>query len=187
MEKKQILQKNAGLFTFFISGICVISSGIVVSLLQEEYGFAYNMTGTLLSLVSVGNLLSGFMTAVLNGKLGMKKTAVLLTAGYGIGYLVMGMTTWMTVLMLAFFLLGIAKGCVINTCTILVGNNSQNRTVGMNLMHSCYAFGALLCPFFIAATASFGSLVPLFVLAAMGTVMWAVFFMTPMTAGGKQK
>lgn len=186
MEKNHILQRNAGLFTFFISGICVISSGVVVSLLQEEYGFAYNMTGTLLSLVSVGNLLSGFMTAALNGKLGMKKTAMLLTAGYGIGYLVMGMTTWMALLMLAFFLLGIAKGCVINTCTILVGNNSKNRTVGMNLMHSCYALGALLCPFFIAATASFGSLVPLFVLAVVGMAMWAVFLMTPMTADGKQ-
>ena len=187
MEKKQILQRNAGLFTFFISGICVISSGVVVSLLQEEYGFAYNMTGTLLSLLSVGNLLSGFMTAFLNGKLGMKRTALLLTAGYGIGYLTMGMTTWMTVLMLAFFLLGIAKGCVINTCTILVGNHSENRTAGMNLMHSCYALGALLCPFFIGAAASFGSLVPLFVLAAIGIVMWAVFFMTPMTEDGKQK
>ena len=65
MEKSQNLQKNVGLFTFFISGICVISSGIVVSILQESYGFAYGMTGTLLSLMSVGNLLSGFLTAVL--------------------------------------------------------------------------------------------------------------------------
>ncbi len=187
MEKNHILQRNAGLFTFFISGICVISSGVVVSLLQEAYGFAYHMTGTLLSLVSVGNLLSGFMTAALNGKLGMKKTAMLLTAGYGIGYLAMGMTTWMTLLMLAFFLLGIAKGCVINTCTILVGNNSKNRAVGMNLMHSCYALGALLCPFFIAVTTSFGSMVPLFVLAVIGMAMWVIFLMTPMTADQKQK
>jgi len=31
---------------------------VVVSLLQERYGFAYGMTGTLLSLMSVGNLLA---------------------------------------------------------------------------------------------------------------------------------
>ena len=30
---------------------------MVVSLLQEQYGFAYGMTGTLLSLMSIGNLL----------------------------------------------------------------------------------------------------------------------------------
>ena len=49
--------RNAGFLTFFFSGICTISSGVVVSLLQEEYGFAYGMTGTLLSLLSIGNLL----------------------------------------------------------------------------------------------------------------------------------
>lgn len=40
-------QRNVGFVTFFFSGICTISSGVVVSLLQEEYGFAYGMTGTL--------------------------------------------------------------------------------------------------------------------------------------------
>ena len=59
MEKQMAMQRNSGLFTFFISGICVISSGIVVSLLQEMYGFDYGMTGTLLSLMNFGNLLSG--------------------------------------------------------------------------------------------------------------------------------
>ena len=31
---------------------------LIASLLQERYGFAYGMTGTLLSLMSVGNLLA---------------------------------------------------------------------------------------------------------------------------------
>ena len=34
--------RNAGFATFFFSGICAISAGVVVSLLQEEYGFAYH-------------------------------------------------------------------------------------------------------------------------------------------------
>lgn len=187
MEKKQMMQRNAGFVTFFISGICVISSGIVVSILQETYGFAYGMTGTLLSLMSIGNLLSGFITGILPGKIGTKKTVILLTAGYGLGYLFMGLTGWMIILMLAFFLLGIAKGCTLNTCTILVGDNSENRTKGMNLMHSCYALGALLCPFFIAAAASFGTSVPLFVLAVCGGLLWLLFFLTPMEAKGQKK
>ena len=58
MEKEQIFQRNAGFFAFFLSGICAISSGVVVSILQEIYGFAYGMTGTLLSLMSIGNLLA---------------------------------------------------------------------------------------------------------------------------------
>ena len=166
MGKQQMRQRNSGFLAFFISGICVISSGIVVSLLQEMYGFEYGMTGTLLSLMSIGNLISGFVTGILPGKIGTRKTVAILTSGYAIGYLCMGLSGLMVLLMLSFFLLGIAKGCTLNTCTILVGDNSANRTKGMNIMHSCYATGALLCPFFVAFAAKKGSLVPLFILAA---------------------
>ena len=72
MEQKNTRLRNVGFITFFFSGICAISSGVVVSLLQEQYGFAYGMTGTLLSLMSIGNLLAGFLIAMLPGKLGMK-------------------------------------------------------------------------------------------------------------------
>ncbi len=124
---------------FFFSGICAISAGVVVSLLQERYGFAYGMTGTLLSLMSVGNLLAGLLMGMLPSALGMKRSVLLLTIGYAVAA--------------AFFVVGIAKGSVINTCTILVSDHSADRTRGMNLMHSCYACGALLCPFLIAAAA----------------------------------
>ncbi|MFR3755397.1 MAG: hypothetical protein ACLTW9_29690 [Enterocloster sp.] len=72
MEKEQIFQRNAGFLAFFLSGICAISSGVVVSMLQETYGFkAYGMTGTLLSLMSIGNLLaSGFASGMLPAKIG---------------------------------------------------------------------------------------------------------------------
>ena len=49
MEQKNTRLRNVGFITFFFSGICAISSGVVVSLLQEQYGFAYGMPGTLLS------------------------------------------------------------------------------------------------------------------------------------------
>ena len=106
MEKEQIFQRNAGFFAFFLSGICAISSGVVVSILQEIYGFAYGMTGTLLSLMSIGNLLAGFASGMLPAKIGTKKTVVLLTAGYGAGYLIMGFSGWMLVLMLGFSFFG---------------------------------------------------------------------------------
>ena len=67
MEQRNTRLRNAGFVTFFFSGICTISSGVVVSLLQEEYGFAYGMTGTLLSLLSIGNLLAGLLAGALVG------------------------------------------------------------------------------------------------------------------------
>lgn len=183
MEQQNKRLRNTGFLTFFFSGICAISSGVVVSLLQEQYGFAYSMTGTLLSLMSIGNLLAGFLIAMLPGILGMKPSVLLLTVGYAAGYCLMGVTGLELALMLAFFLLGIAKGSVINTCTVLVSNNSADRTKGMNLMHSCYACGALLCPFLIAAAAKVSTSLAVFLLAALGVVLWLVYLSTPFADG----
>ena len=72
----------SGFIAFFLSGICSISSGSVVSLLQERYGFDYNVTGTLLSIMSIGNLMAGFATGVLPAKIGLKATIITLSAGY---------------------------------------------------------------------------------------------------------
>ena len=152
----------------FSSGICAISSGVVVSLLQEEYGFAYGMTGTLLSLLSIGNLLAGLLAGALVGKMGMKPSVLLLTIGYAVGYGLMGLTGLPILLALAFFIVGIAKGSVLNTCTILVSGNSADRTRGMNTMHACYACGALLCPFLISAAARVSTTLAVLALAALG-------------------
>ena len=113
MEQQSARLRNTGFLTFFFSGICAISAGVVVSLLQERYGFAYGMTGTLLSLMSVGNLLAGLL-------IGMLPSVMLLTIGYAVGYGIMGLTGVEILLAVAFFVVGIAKGSVINTCTILV-------------------------------------------------------------------
>ena len=115
MNEQKTRLRNAGFVTFFFSGICAISSGVVVSLLQEQYGFAYGMTGTLLSLMSIGNLLAGFLTGVLPGVLGLKPSILLLTIGYTVGYGIMGFTGAEVLLAAAFFLVGVAKGSVVQS------------------------------------------------------------------------
>lgn len=102
MEQQNTRLRNAGFATFFFSGICAISAGVVVSLLQERYGFAYGMTGTLLSLMSVGNLLAGLLMGMLPSALGMKRSVLLLTIGYAVGYAVMGLTGAVALLAAAF-------------------------------------------------------------------------------------
>lgn len=187
MEQRNTRLRNAGFVTFFFSGICTISSGVVVSLLQEEYGFAYGMTGTLLSLLSIGNLLAGLLAGALVGKMGMKPSVLLLTIGYAVGYGLMGLTGLPILLALAFFIVGIAKGSVLNTCTILVSGNSADRTRGMNTMHACYACGALLCPFLISAAARVSTTLAVLALAALGLVLWLVYLFTPMAGRAKAK
>lgn len=180
----------SGFIAFFISGILSISTGIIVSLLQERYGFDYNITGTLLAICNIGNLMAGFATGVLPAKIGLKTTIIMLSAGYELGYLWLGISGWMVILVLSFLLIGFAKGSVINMCTILVSNHSENRAKGMNIMHSCYALGALICPFVIAAAGLVGPSIPMFTLGFLGLVLWIIFHWTPLEnkkAGKKEK
>ncbi|MFR9068332.1 MAG: hypothetical protein ACLVJH_17170 [Faecalibacterium prausnitzii] len=55
----------------------------------------------------------------------------------------------------------------------------------MNLMHSCYACGALLCPFLIAAAARVSTELAVFLLAAVGLVLWLVYVFTAGCAAAK--
>lgn len=185
MEEQSSRIRRAGYFAFFLSGICAISSGVVVSLLQEHYGFAYGLTGTMLSCMSIGNLLAAFLSGVLPSRIGLKATALLLAAGYCIGYGMMGAGGWVPLLIAAFFLVGLAKGSVLNVCTILVGTNAPDRPRGMNTMHSCYAFGALLCPFAVMLASRGGEALPMVVLAGAGILLWLTFACNPFGAVGQ--
>lgn len=175
MNRSKKLQ-NTGFLAFFLSGLCAMASGVVVSTLQQTYGFSFGTTGTLLSLMSIGNMAASFASGILPAKIGTRNTVLILCAGYFVGYLMMTLSGVVAFLMAAFFIVGMAKGCAINTCTVLVGDNSPDRTRGMSLMHACYACGALLCPFLAAGLLSRGAKAPLFALSAMGAVMWLVLF-----------
>lgn len=179
--------RTTGFITFFISGICATSTGVVVSLLQDQLGFAFGMTGTLLSMMTIGNLLAGFVVTFLTVRIGMKAGTLILTAGYAVGYLLMSATGWIPLLMLSFLLVGFGKGSAINTCTILVSNNSANRTRGMNILHSSFAFGAFLCPFLISLAAARSGRLPMVLLGVLGAVMWLMFAMSSMSDGGAKK
>lgn len=183
---------KAGYLTFFLSGICAISSGIIVSILQEKYQFSFGMTGTLLSFMSIGNMLASFASGILPDKIGVRNTVLLLCSGYFLGYLVMSVTGIIPLLVIAFLIVGFAKGCALNNCTVLVGDHSRDRTKGMSIMHSCYACGALLCPFMIALAGSIHRDAPMITIAITGLLMWFVFLIAGlpgkrMQQNGKEK
>lgn len=180
--------RNVGFAAFFLSGICAISTGVVVSLLQQRYGLAYGVSGSLISVMSVGNLVAGFLAGLLPGRLGLKVTTLILGTGYALGYALMGLSGQVWLLTAAFALVGLAKGGTINACTILVGDNVPDRTRGMNAMHSCYACGALLCPFVAAgAAAAFGANGPTSVLAVLGVGLVLAFAAAPNSLTGRRQ
>ena len=142
---KDTKTRRTGYGVFLLSGICAMSSGVVVSLLREQYGLSFAQTGTLLSMMSIGNMLAAFLAGWLPGRIGTRAAILLLCAGYTLGYGGTALTGVVILLMTAFFLVGLAKGAALNRCTVMVGLHTQNRSRSMQILHSCYACGALLC------------------------------------------
>ncbi len=172
--------RRIGYLAFFVSGICAISSSVIVSLLQESRGFNYSVSGTLLSVMNIGNLAAGFLTGFLPGRIGTRATVLLLTAGYTLGYALLLPRGSAALLALGWLLVGLAKGCAINTCTLLVGDNAPDRTKGLNTMHACYACGALLCPMLAALAGHIAADAPIMQLAVLGGVLWLLFAAAPL-------
>ena len=105
----------------------------------------------------------------------MRMTVLLMSCGHFLGYLLMTLNGASAILTAAFLLVGIAKGCALNSCTVLVGSNSADRTKGMSILHGIYACGALLCPFVIAVMAKGGVNLPMIAVAVIGALLWLLF------------
>ena len=172
-------QYNAGMINFGLSGICVISAGVIVSILRDRYHFSYTLTGMLPSAMSIGNMLALLISGFLPVKIGEKATALILTFGFFAGYLIMGVSSSPAILLCAFLFAGIAKGCTANKCTVLVGNNTDQKARSINLMNALFAIGALACPFIISWLQKYSPTLPMFGISFFGLLLWIVF----LTAG----
>lgn len=166
---------KSGMAGFFLSGVCAISSGVIVSLLRDRYQFSYSFSGTIVSTMSIGNMAALLLAGVLPGMIGEKATTLIMTSGYFLGYLASALTGNPVFLLLAFLMMGIAKGCSANKCTILVGSNTDDRPKALNLMNAWFALGALLCPFLIASLQGINASMPMVSVSFAGLCLWFVF------------
>ena len=167
---------NAGMAAFFLSGFCAISAGIIVSILRDLYHFNYSFSGTLISVMSIGNMATLLLSGLLPGKIGERSTTLLLCGGYFLGYLFMVLTGNPAVLLISFLLAGIAKGCTTNKCNILVGNNAPDRPKALSLMNAWFSLGALLCPFIISTLQKKDDRLGMMSVSAAGLLLWLTFF-----------
>lgn len=159
-----------------MGGFCATSSGIVMNLLQQRYGFSYDFGGLLVAMLSVGHLTTSFLSGVLPAYTGRRASALFLSTGLFLGFLLLVVFSQSWLLILGFLLIGFGKGSTVNNCNVLAGERSANRTRGMNLLHACYAVGSLLCPIYIGflGKSQWWGL-PLAGLALCGIVAWCCF------------
>lgn len=180
---------RTGLAVYGLCGLCAISPGIIVSILQDHYGLRYSLMGTMVSMLSVGNMLGNYASGVLPARLGERRTTLLLGTGFFLGFLLMSLTGNPVLLLFAFFLAGIARGVSMNKCMIMVGNYTDDRTKGVALQNVFFAVGALLCPAVIGICGAVGKAMHTGILlqpvglAAAGLLSWTLFYRAGLPEG----
>ncbi len=136
------------LFAFFVSGAASQPLGSFIPFLRETYGFSYDLSGILLSCQSVGNLAAVLAAGFLPVYLG-RRTAILITAVWMVaGYLIFASGIGAPALLIAACLMtGVARGGNSNFANTMISTLPGEKTTrGYNLLHGCFAVGALLSP-----------------------------------------
>ena len=136
------------LFAFFVSGAASQPLGSFIPFLREAYGFSYDFSGILLSCQSVGNLIAVLVAGILPTYLGRRRAILTTAVWMAVGYLIFASGIGSPMLLaVACLMTGVARGGNSNFANTMVSTLPGDKAAqGYNLLHGCFAIGALLSP-----------------------------------------
>ncbi len=120
--------------------------GSVMPDLKAAYNLSDTTSGLFISAHSAGNLIAGLVSGLIPLWLGQKRSIFVLSGLAFIGYLMTIIAGWPAWLFLAFLLIGFGRGSVSNFDNRMVNQLSGGSPAAANLLHSCFAVGAILTP-----------------------------------------
>lgn len=154
--------------------------GAIMPALLRDFDKGYDYGGLLLSLHSMGNFVASFIAGIIAVYIGRKNALLLVSASLFIGFAGMAMTGSSLVLLITFFLTGFGRGSLSNIANIIVNDVSEGNPAPLNILHTFFAVGAFLAPFFAAWVIKRGMdwRFTLVTISALALVMIIVFFLT---------
>jgi len=138
-------------FIYMCSGIYTLIMGSVMPDLKAAYHLSDTLSGVLLSAHSAGNMIAGFVSALIPLYLGERRSITLLASLLALGFamiLISGNPVWM---FLAFVLTGFGRGSVTNFNNRTVNAVSGGSPAAANLLHASFAVGAIVAPMLFLA------------------------------------
>ena len=146
MDRKQRRLLYTCFFAFFSNGALSLTLGSVMPDLKTAYALSDTVSGLFLSAHSAGNLVAGFLSALIPLYLGERKSIMLMSALAFLGFLMMtlwGNPVW---LLLAFAMTGLGRGSVTNFDNRMVNRLSGGNPAASNMLHGSFAIGAIAAP-----------------------------------------
>lgn len=139
------------LLGFFVSGICSMALGSLIPFFRESYHLSYDDSGMLLSLLSVGHMISILLMGYLPSFLGRRKSVLMTSVWLIVAYVIVTFGVGGAVLLpMACFMMGFARGGSSNFSNTMMSTLPGKKSgIGYNLLHGSYAVGALLAPLLV--------------------------------------
>lgn len=199
-DKRKKQQFIFSYVTFMLNGMLALSIGSLLPFIRDARGLEYTFCGLLVSLHSVGNLISSFFAGALAVKMGRKNSILLFNACYALSYLLILLGGNGVCLVAAFLLTGMARGATSNFSNVTINNLAPGQAWIMNGLHAMFSIGAFLFPVLLtvltAGSAGRWQLACGFMLA-MGILSWILYSAMPVdevlgqekgkrTGGGKK-
>lgn len=189
-DKTQNRQFLCSYGVFIINGMLALSIGSLLPYIRDSRGLAYAFCGMIVSLHSVGNLISSFACGALSEVWGRKKSILFFNSFIALSYLVILLSDNNFMLALAFFLTGMARGATSNFCNTSINELAPGKASLLNGLHAMFAIGAFTFPLLLLAmtrTNSDNWIYACSFMLIMGVLSWVMYFMIPDSVKEKKK
>ena len=167
---------------FLGNGMLALSIGSLLPYIRAERGLEYAFMGLLVSLHSIGNLFSSFTAGILPNILGRKKSILVFNACFAISYILMIHGNHKAILVIAFFMTGVARGATSNFCNLVINELSPGRVWMISCLHATFSVGAFTIPLLITALTTVSSsywIYGCYFMVGIGLISWLLYYLMP--------
>lgn len=179
-KKKQFLGSYG---VFVINGMLALSIGSLLPFIRDTRGLEYAFCGLIVSLHSVGNLISSFVAGALPVMIGRKKSILIFNSFFALSYLMIILSDNNFLLALSFFLTGMARGATSNFCNKSINELAPGKASILNGLHAMFAIGAFAFPLLLLALTSVNEANWIFAcwfMLFMGIISWLIYYFIPL-------
>lgn len=189
-EKRQNKQFVLSYLAFLMNGMLALSIGSLLPFIRDARGLDYGFCGMIVSLHSVGNLISSFAGGTLPLLIGKKKSILLFESFFALSFLLILFGQGKGSLVLAFLLTGLARGAASNYCNAKINGLATGKAWAINGLHAMFSVGAFVFPILLTAitgTRAENWVYACILMLLVGVLTFGMYFLIPEDEVEKQK
>ncbi len=167
---------------FALNGMLALSVGSLLPFVRDARGLDYAFCGLIVSLHSVGNLISSFAAGTLPVWIGRKKSILIFNFFYAFSCLLLLSVQSRPGLALAFTMTGLARGATSNFCNTVINRLAPGKASIINGLHAMFSVGAFFFPIFLMVLTAQDTgrwTYACWFLAVMGVISWFLYLGMP--------